>query len=73
MIVLFCVVVFPQSFLKIPVTLVAAGHVSARFSADPRKKIEGRGTMVTFLSSLNLSTEPSRESKLSIAWRGKDY
>ena len=57
--VLFCGVVLPQSFIKIAITLVAAGHVSARFSADSRKKIEGRGTMVKFLSSLNSSTEPS--------------
>ena len=34
--------------------------------ADSRKLIEGRGTMIQFLPSLNSSTEPSRKWKLNL-------
>ena len=47
--------------------LVAVGHESLDF-ADSTKRIDGTGTMIKFLSPLNLSTEPSRKWKLNITW-----
>ena len=41
--------------------------------ADSRKIIDGRGTMIKFLSPRNSSTEPSRKWKLNITWSKNVY
>ena len=41
--------------------------------ADSTKIIDGRGTMIKYLSPRNSSTEPSRKWKLNITWSKKVY